>query len=82
MLPAEAYIRAGFEPSRAILQMSDFNSLIARSQEYQVPIFELSDLQLRQVGSVLENTKESMDRFKGLFEETARRVITISEYDV
>ena len=79
MLPPDAYTGAGFEPRHAILQMSDFNSLIALSQEYQVPIFELSDQQLGQVGQVLEITKKSMDRFKGLFEETARRVINISE---
>ena len=78
MLPADAYMDAGFDPTQAILQMSDFNSLIARSQEYQVPIFELSDEQLEQVGRVLETTKDSMNRFKGLFKETAERVIRIS----
>ena len=79
MLPECTYRNANFDPKQAILQMSDFNSLIARSQECQVPIFELSDEQLKQVGRVLETTRESMDRFRRLFEETAKRVIRISE---
>lgn len=79
MLPSDVYTKAGFDPTCPILQMSDFNSLIARSQEHQVPIFELSDQQLGQVGRVLETTKESMERFKNLFEETAQRVIKIAK---
>jgi hypothetical protein len=57
--------------------MSDFNSLIARSQEHQAPVFELTDAQLRQVGVVLEATKDSMHRFQGLFSDAADRVLTI-----
>ena len=79
MLPFDAYTRAGFQPKDPILQMPDFNSLIAKSQEHQVPIFELSDKQLDQTGSVLKSTKKSMNNFKNLFKETAKLVISISE---
>jgi cellulose biosynthesis protein BcsQ len=79
MLPAAAYRAAGYEPYEPLLQMPDFNSLIARSQEHQVPIFELSDEQLNQAGIVLERTKESMERFKALFSEAADRVLAIVE---
>jgi cellulose biosynthesis protein BcsQ len=77
MMPDKVYRDAGFEPQEPLLQMPDFNSLIARSQEHQVPVFELTDEQLKQAGIVLERTKESMDRFKKLFSEAADRVLKI-----
>ena len=43
--------------ARPLLQMSDFNSLIALSQEYKAPVFDLTDAQIGRTGSVLENTK-------------------------
>lgn len=77
LLDTSTYKRAGFMPNEPLLQMPDFNSLIARSQEHQVPVFELSDSQLAQVGTVLENTKESMKRFNSLFDQAAERVLTM-----
>ncbi|KAA2236430.1 ParA family protein [Salinarimonas soli] len=77
MLDEGTYAAAGFNPSEPMLQMSDFNSLIARSQEHQVPVFELTDAQIEQVGVVLGTTKESMERFKTLFANAADRVISI-----
>ena len=74
MLPDKAYKAAGFDPKEPLLQMPDFNALIARSQQYQVPIFELSDSQLSQAGIVLERTKDSMGRFKELFSDAANKV--------
>jgi len=77
VLHTEVYERAGFLPERPLLQMPDFNSLIAQSQKHQVPVFALSDAQLEQVGVVLEGTKESMRKFDGLFSVAADRVIAI-----
>lgn len=73
----EDYAAAGFVPAEPLLQMSDFNGLIARSQEHQVPIFELTDSQLDQVGIVLDRTKESMSKFEALLSEAADRVINL-----
>lgn len=81
LLTDSAYAAAGIVPSQPILQMSDFNALIARSQQHQVPVFELSDAQLDQAGVVLEQTKKSMERFRKLFKEAALRVIAIAEND-
>jgi len=77
LLPKGVYEEAGFHAEEPLLQMSDFNGLIARSQEHQVPIFELTDDQLKLGGGVLENTKESMARFRGLFDQAADRVISL-----
>ena len=77
MLDPNIYELAVFDPSEPLLQMPDFNSLIARSQEHQVPIFELTPAQLQQVGRVLENTQGSQEQFKILFEQAANRTISV-----
>ncbi len=77
MLEDSIYTEAGFDPAEPILQMPDFNSLIARSQEHQVPIFELTPAQLDQVGSVLTTTQASQERFRQLFEVAAERTIRV-----
>jgi cellulose biosynthesis protein BcsQ len=77
MLNSDVYKAAKFDPTEPLLQMSDFNSLIASSQEHQVPIFELTAAQLGQVGNVLSNTQSSQAEFKKLFEIGADRVLSI-----
>ena len=62
-----------------LLQMPDFNSLIAISQTHQAPIFDLTDEQLAQDGIVLENTRQSMDQFRNLYSEGADRIMKIVE---
>ena len=65
--------------SRPLLQVPDFNSLIARSQEHNAPVFDLTDEQLQQDGVVLETTKKSMNQFRALFAEGADRIIALTE---
>ena len=64
---------------RPLLQMPDFNSLIALSQKHKVPIFDLTDAQLERDGVVLKQTKESMHRFRKLYSEGADRIMTLVE---
>lgn len=62
-----------------LLQMSDFNSLIALSQKHNVPIFGLSDEQLEQSGVVLERTKKSMGSFHDLYSDAADKINQLIE---
>ena len=64
---------------KPILLMPDFNSLIALSQKHKVPIFDLTDAQLERDGIVLEQTKESMHRFRELYSEGADRIMMLVE---
>ena len=64
--------------SQPLIQLSDFNSLIALSQKHKAPIFDLSDDQIGQSGVVLANTKASMQRFRDLFAELAERIIMLT----
>lgn len=65
--------------SQPILQVSDFNTLIARSQEHNAPVFDLTDAQLQIVGIALDTMKKSMDMFRDLFSDGADRIITLTE---
>jgi hypothetical protein len=80
LLPPEAYASIGLADGKPLLQMSDFNGLIALSQKHKVPVFALSDSQLEQTGIVLERTKASMNKFGQLFSEAADRIITLTDY--
>ena len=62
-----------------LANVADFNSLIAQSQKYNVPIFALSDDQLEQGGVILENMKESRDNFRAVFEQMANELHEMTE---
>ncbi len=78
---AEAHDLVDHSLVKPLLQMADFNSLIASSQEHQVPIFELTEEQLEQKGRVLENTQKSQESFRKLFDDAAKRVISAIDAD-
>ncbi|MFZ0406569.1 MAG: AAA family ATPase [Cyanobium sp.] len=80
LLPEEAYTQIGSSAEQPLLQMSDFNSLIALSQKHKVPVFALSDAQLEQTGIVLDRTKDSMQKFRGLYSDGADRIISLTDY--
>ena len=65
--------------SQPLLQLSDFNTLIALSQEHKAPVFDLSDYQLRKEGIVLDNMRKSMNKFRDLFSDGADRILTLTE---
>lgn len=82
MLMSEAaYQSIGIPLGKPLLQMSDFNSLIALSQKHKVPVFALSDAQLEQTGVVLERTKKSMFQFRDLFSDAADCIIALTSYE-
>lgn len=80
VLPDSAYSDAAVnsEPY-SLANISDFNTLIARSQECGVPIFELTDEQLKVTGPILEKTVESREMFRQLFNRLADSIITLTQ---
>ena len=76
--PERFHELAGFDPWTPIMEVSDFNSLIAESQEHQVPVYALSAELLNQKGAVWERTRESMLRFEAAFTNCAEVVIRLS----
>lgn len=62
-----------------LINISDFNSLIAQSQKHNTPIFSLTDAQIEQAGQVLDNMKISRDNFDRTFTQFANAVIGLTE---
>ena len=79
MLPPNSYVEEYVE-KYSLATIPDFNTLIAKSQEAQVPVFSLSSEQIQQSGIVLEATLKSRDRFKELFSELADKVIGLTRH--
>ena len=61
-------------------QIPDFNSLIAKSQEHQTPIFALTQEQIGQTGIVLERTERSRESFRSLFSDLADKTIALASH--
>ena len=61
-----------------LINIADFNSLIAQSQKHNTPVFALSDAQIEQVGVILSKMKESRDAFKKSFYALANSVELIA----
>ncbi|MCW2484737.1 AAA family ATPase [Candidatus Symbiopectobacterium sp. NZEC127] len=80
MLMKDKFISTiGIEPSVPIMEVSDFNSLIALSQEHQVPVYKLTPEQTQQTGAVWDQTLESMGVFSTAFDECANKIISLTQ---
>lgn len=64
-------------PAYILAQISDFNSLIAQSQQHNTPIFALSDEQIERQGVVLRTMRRSRDEFRRVFEELGRSIVSL-----
>jgi AAA domain len=71
LLPAEKYKKSGIEKNYCLAEISAFNSLIAKSQEHQVPVYSLTDEQLDLGGEILHRTNISKDMFLDIFTRMA-----------
>jgi cellulose biosynthesis protein BcsQ len=71
--------QVGFDPWTPIMEVQDFNSVIALSQEHQVPVYELTQEQSGQRGSVWEQTQDNMADFEEAFSICADRVFALTE---
>jgi cellulose biosynthesis protein BcsQ len=71
--------RLGIEPWTPLLEVADFNSLIALSQEFQVPVYALTAKQTGQVGAVWDQTEASMKVFADAFSQCADKIFALIE---
>lgn len=70
--------KGGFEPWEPLMEAADFNSLIALSQDHQVPVYALDPGKIGQKGAVWDQTKESMDIFAKAFSDCADRLFALT----
>ncbi|MEU2702384.1 ParA family protein [Micromonospora aurantiaca (nom. illeg.)] len=75
LMPASAYRDAGIGEDYVVGRIQEFNSLLPKSQEHRLPVFELTATELDQSGVVLEGSMRqirSLDRiFTGIAEKLA-----------
>ncbi len=86
-LPEHVYTDAGLKSDLCLATIADFNSLIAKSQKSQTPVFALTVEQIkgggkRLGGKVLERTLTSQTRFKRDFEDLADKIIHITNDEI
>lgn len=81
LLSQETYKECNAEINVPLMQMGDFNGLIALSQKHKVPVFQLSDQQLEQSGIVLDRTKDSMHSFQEVFSDGADKICCLLSHD-
>ena len=77
MLPMDSYDEQGIT-KYCLVTIPDFNTLVAKSQTYQTPVFELDEDQIGLTGPILSRTIESRDRFRDLFSDLADKVIALT----
>jgi cellulose biosynthesis protein BcsQ len=70
--------RIGIVPWTPILEVADFNSLIALSQEFQVPVYALTADQTKQAGAVWDQTEASMKVYSDAFAECAEKIFKLT----
>jgi len=78
LLDDEKYISQGIADDYCLASISEFNSLIAKSQEHQVPVFELTNAQIDLGGIVLERTLKSKTMFEGIFSKLGDMVVEMT----
>jgi cellulose biosynthesis protein BcsQ len=78
MLPNQMYRKQGIQDNFSLAKISNFNSLIALSQENQTPVYELTAKQLKQTGIVLENNQQKQKEFRKTFSDLADKIIALS----
>jgi len=73
-LASEKYETADLLSDYCLATIPDFNTLIAKSQETQTPVFALTDEQLEQVGIVLDASRTNVLKFHDTFKTLAEKI--------
>jgi cellulose biosynthesis protein BcsQ len=73
------YEEADIPPSLVLAQIQEFNSLLPKSQEFHVPVYELTNDQLGQVGIVLEGSRAQIDSLHRIFSTMADRILRLAD---
>lgn len=79
LAPRNEYEEAGLEGSLRLASISDFNTLIANSQQAGKPVFALTQDDINRRGFIWKTQKASIESFRKVFTELAERVETLTE---
>ncbi|WP_432509786.1 ParA family protein [Kineococcus sp. SYSU DK001] len=76
---AADYAAAGIPSSTVLAQIQEFNSLLPKAQEHGVPVYELTQDQLGQVGVVYEGSQRQIASLDRIFSTFANRVNDLAQ---
>lgn len=74
-LPEATYKNHSVAPDYCLSTIPDFNTLIAKSQKFQTPVFALSTAQIGATGVVLTAQQRKKEEFKSLFSKMADTIL-------
>ncbi|MCT7955318.1 ParA family protein [Laspinema palackyanum] len=78
LLPQQEYVNQEINSNFCLTKISNFNSLIAKSQKHQVPIYELTPQQLGQTGQVRKHNQKKQEDFRQTFSDLADKIIGLT----
>lgn len=78
VLPDEVYEEYGIGDSFCLTKISNFNSLIALSQEHRTPVYDLTQQQLNQRGVVYTTNQRKQAEFRETFGDLANKIIGLT----
>lgn len=79
-LTIEEYQKDFVEDGFCLDEIPDFQGLLPKSYQNEVPVFELLDQEIDETGVVLEGMKQSRDKFKKLFEDINNQLTRLLGY--
>lgn len=62
-----------------LARIPNFNSLVTYSQDHNIPVFELTEEELHQSGTVLDLSEVKIDKFRGVFADLADDIIRMTD---
>jgi len=78
LLPEHLYTEQEMDNSCTLSKISNFNSLIALSQKYGTPIYDLTKDQTDLSGTAWETTQNNQKKFQETFSDLADKIIALS----
>jgi len=77
LMAQKIYDDADSPPEKFLLEVPDFNSLIAISQDLSKPVFTLTLRDIKAGGSVAQNQLASMDSFNKIYGDGAHKLLKL-----
>jgi hypothetical protein len=76
-LAKKTYLEANSPSDEFLVEVPDFNSLIAISQQISKPVFALTKDDIKNSGSVAQNQVESAASFEQIYRAAAEKISAI-----
>jgi len=79
LLEEETYINSDSSLDNFLIEVPDFNSLIAISQSLSKPVFDLKRDDIMNSGSVAQNQVDNADKFNKIYKSAATKIIKMTK---